>query len=156
MYRKAAASLVILVLSSTASAQSMLDCSKLESEAERLECYDKVAGRVEKKLEEESYKGTTEQRVEARNESITEEVVGTVPDEVVPNLLKLEIKVAHRDSNRRVTYQTVDGRYFRRNSSTGVTFKPGDICTIQKGVMSALFLVREDGKRNKVKELSVE
>lgn len=134
----------------------MLDCSKLESETERLECYDEVAGRVEKKLEEDTYSGTTEERVDARNESITEEVVGPVTHEQAPVVLKVEIKTAHRDRNRRVTYETVDGRYFRRNSSTGVTFKPGDVCKIEKGVMSAIFLVREDGKRNKVKELSVE
>ena len=154
MYRKTAAALVIILVSSTVNAESMLDCSRLEAEQERLECYDRVAGRVEEKLEE-SFSGTTEDRVEARNESITEAIVGETADSEVPNLLRLEIKKVIRDRNRRVTYQTVDGRFFRRSTGSNVTFKSGDICVIEVGAFSATFLVREDGKRNKVKELSV-
>jgi len=154
MYRKAAAALAILIVSSTVNAESMLDCSRLEAEKERLECYDRVAGRVEEKLEE-SFSGTTEERVEARNESITEAIVGEEVDEEVPSLLQLEIKKVIRDQNRRVTYQTVDGRYFRRSTGSNVTFRAGDTCVIEKGAFSAILLVREDGKRNKVKELSV-
>ena len=85
MYRKTTAALVILLVSSTANAESMLDCSRLEAEKERLECYDRVAGRVEEKLEE-SFSGTTEDRVEARNESITEAIVGEAADSEVPDL----------------------------------------------------------------------
>jgi hypothetical protein len=133
----------------------MLECAKLESEEDRLACYDEVAGRVEKQLDEPK-QGTTEERVEARNEAIAEAVVGKEVDESVPDPLQIEIAKVIRDSNRRVTYQTTDGRFFRRSTGSTVTFREGDLCTIEKGALSAKFLVRNDGRKNKVKELNVE
>jgi len=147
--------LIILASASVASAQTMLECSKLESEEDRLACYDEVAGRVEKELDE-PLRGTTEERVEARNEAIAEAVVGTENDEAAPDLLQVEIAKVIRDSNRRVIYQTTDGRYFRRSTGSTATFSEGDLCTIEEGVLSAMFLVRSDGRKNKVKELNVE
>jgi len=156
MYRKTAAALIILGISSTASAQSMLECSQLEEEKDRLACYDKVAGRVEEKLEEER-SGTTEQRVEARNEAIAEEVVGEdVANESVPDLMMVEIGRIMRDRSRRVIYRTTDGRYFKRSSGSRITFRTGDSCSLEEGMMGSLFLVRTDGQKNKVEELSVD
>jgi len=154
MFRKAVAALIILAFAPVVSAQTMLDCSKLESEKDRLACYDEVAGRVEKKLEE-SHPGTTQERVEARNEVIAEAVVGEDSEERMPDLLKIEIQKVLRDDNRRVTYQSSDGRFFQRSTGSRITFKAGDICTIEEGVLGSLFLVRDDGSKNKVRELSV-
>ena len=154
IYRKAVAALILVAFASIASAQTMLECSKLEGEEARLACYDEVAGRVRKELEVPQ-QGTTEQRVEARNEAIAEAVVGGETENDVPDLLKLEIEKVIRDSNLRVTYRTTDGRYFRRSSGSKVTFRAGEICTIEEGMLGSVFLVREDGAKNKVKELSV-
>lgn len=154
MYRKAAATLIILGLASTAGAQSMLECSQLEDQQARLECYDEVAGRVEEKLEKERT-GTTKERVEARNEDVTEEIVGAKPSEVVPDVMAIEIEKVIRDRNRRIIYKTADGRYFRRSSSSRITFRVGDNCVIEDGMFGSIFLVRNDGQKNKVEELSV-
>lgn len=154
LYRKATAALIILASASLANAQTVLECAKLENQEDRLACYDEVAGRVEKKLDEPQ-QGTTQERVEARNEAIAEAVVGAETEEDVPDLLRLEIETVIRDSNRRVIYKTTDGRYFRRSTASSVTFRAGDVCSIEEGVFSAIFLVRDDGKKNKVKELSV-
>ena len=154
IYRKAAAVLILVALAPIASAQSMLECAKLENQADRLACYDEVAGRVEKKLDEPQT-GTTQERVEARNEAIAEAVVGAETEDDLPDPLQLEIQKVIRDSNRRVIYQTTDGRYFRRSTGSNVTFRKGDLCTVEEGMLSAVFLVRQDGKKNKVKELSV-
>ena len=132
----------------------MLECSELENQQERLKCYDEVAGRVEEKLEKERT-GTTEERVEARNEEVTEEIVGAKPSEVVPDVMAVEIEKVIRDRARRVVYKTTDGRYFRRSSSSRVTFREGDNCAIDKGMFGSMFLVRDDGQKNKVEELSV-
>jgi hypothetical protein len=155
MYRKAAAALIVLSVASTANAQSMLECSQLENEEERLECYDEVAGRVEEQLEEKR-QGTTDERVEARNEAVTEEVVGVKPDENVPDLLTVDIAKVIRDRNRRVIYKTTDGRYFRRSSRSVITFRVGDTCAIEEGMLGSTFLVRDDGQKNKVEELNVD
>ena len=112
MYRQIAAALIITGFSSIAGAETLLECSRIEDAAERVACYDKVAGRVEDKMEAD-YEGTTEQRVEARKDSIAEEVVGD--DEPVPELLVLEIKRVIRDRVKRLIYETTDGRFFRRN-----------------------------------------
>ncbi len=145
----------MLSLASTAGAQSMLECSQLENEEDRLECYDRVAGRVEEKLEEKR-SGTTAERVEARNEAVTEEIVGAKSDEKVPDLLTVEIAKVMRDRSRRVVYKTSDGRYFRRSSGSVITFSVGDTCEIEEGMLGSTFLVRADGQKNKVKELSVD
>lgn len=156
MYRKAAASLVILVFASTANAQSVLECSRLDSEAERLECYDRVAGRVEEKLEEKP-SGTTEERVERRNEALAEAVLGDESANAeVADIYTVTIKKVQLDRNRRPIYTTDDGRYFRRSSSSRITFRAGDVCTIEEGMMGSKHLVREDGQKNKVEELNVE
>lgn len=155
MYTKAAATLILIGFASTAGAQSMLECSQLEDQQERLECYDEVAGRVEEKLEKERT-GTTQERVEARNEDVTEEIVGARPSEVVPDILSVEIDKVIHDRTRRVVYKTTDGRYFRRSSSSRITFRVGDNCVIEDGMFGSIFLVRDDGQKNKVEELSVD
>ena len=86
---------------------------------------------------------------------ITEEIVGAKPSEVVPDVMAVEIEKVIRDRARRVVYKTTDGRYFRRSSSSRVTFREGDNCAIDKGMFGSMFLVRDDGQKNKVEELSV-
>lgn len=151
MYRKIAAILLVTFFSCSVSAETLLECSKIEDATERVACYDQLAGRVEEKLEEK-YEGTTEQRVEARKIDIAEEVVGS--EAAAPELLLLEIANVYRDRNNRVTYRTTDGRYFKRSNSEKFTFKVGDICTLKKGAFSSIYLIREDGLKSKVKELS--
>jgi len=143
---------MIISFSSSVGAETLLECSRIEDDEARIACYDGLAGRVEVKIED-SYEGTTEQRVEARNESVVEEVMGS--DESVPDFLTLEIKDVIRDKTRRITYRTTDGRLFKRSSGSSISFKVGDKCTLEPGIMGAVFLVREDGKKNKVKELSL-
>jgi len=151
MYRKIAAVLMIISFSSSSGAETLLECSQIEDAAKRVACYDKLAGRVEDRMEDK-YEGTTAQRVEARKDSIAEEVVGS--DETAPELLTLEIKQVFRDRNRRITYLTTDGRLFRRSTGSTISFKAGDKCNLVAGVMGSIFLVREDGRKNKVKELA--
>ena len=150
IYRKITSVLIVIGFSSSAGAETLLECSRIEDAAKRVACYDRLAGRVEEKMEEK-YEGTTEQRVEARQESITEEVVGS--DGPAPELLALEIKRVFRDRNRRLIYVMTDGRIFRRSPGSQISLKAGDKCNLQTGVMNSIFLVSEDGKKSKVKEL---
>lgn len=131
--------------------ETLIECSKIEDPTDRVACYDKLAGRVEKKLEG-GFSGTTEQRVEAMNQSISEEVVGGAAK--VPEILSVEIQSVLRDRNRRVTYVTTDGRYFKRSSDAKTTFEVGDKLVIEEGMMSSKFLVRGDGRKNKVSEVN--
>jgi hypothetical protein len=149
MYRKIVFGLMLASVYSSLAAETLLDCAKIEDPAERVACYDKVAGRVEKKMEAPQT-GTTEERIEARNLSVAEEVVGGKNEP--PPVDSVEIKSVLRDRNRRVTYVMVDGRRFKRSTSERVTFKSGDKLTIEDGLFGSKFLVRDDGQRNKVSE----
>lgn len=149
-YKQIAATFLIAGFSASVNAETLLECSRIEDTDERVACYDKLAGRVEEKMDE-AYSGTTEQRVEARNESIAEEIVGA--KEEAPDLLIVEIEKILRDRTNRITYLTTDGRLFKRSPDSRVTFKAGDKCSLRSGVMKSLFLVRDDGKQNKVTEL---
>ena len=151
MYTKIAAVLLLMSFSWSAGAETLLECSQIEDAAKRVACYDQLAGRVEEKMEEK-HEGTTQQRVEARTESIAEEVVGIV--EQAADVQGLEIKRVVRDRTKRVTYVTTDGRVFSRSSGSRITFRVGDKCELESGVMSALFLVCNNGRKNKVKELA--
>ncbi len=144
---------MILSFSSSQGAETLLECSQIEDAAERVTCYDRLAGRVEEKMEE-TYDGTTEERVEKRTESIAEEVVGSAETVAAPEVSNLEIKRVVRDRNRRVTYVTTDGRVFQRSSASRITFRVGDRCELESGVMNSIFLVCNDSQKNKVKELA--
>ena len=151
MRKKIAAILLILSFSASQGAETLLECSQIEDAAERVTCYDQLAGRVEEKMEEK-HEGTTAQRVEARTESIAEEVVGVV--EQPADIHDLEIKRVVRDRAGRVTYVTTDGRVFQRSSGSRITFRVGDKCELESGVMNSIFLVCNDDQKNKVKELA--
>jgi len=135
----------------SAHGESLMDCAKIDDVDARIACYDRLAGRVEKKLEEE-YSGTTEQRVEKRAKEITEEIVGTTVK--APTIMTLQVKTVNRDRTGRITYVTTDGRLFRKVASKPVSFRKGDRLQIEDGVLGSIFLVRDDGMSIKVKELA--
>ena len=152
MYRKIAL-LALLLASAGVNAQTLVECSKIADAAERVECYDKVAGRVEKKMVEPQV-GSTEERIEARQQAVAEEVIGDAS--VAPDIVTLKIARVVRDRSRRVTYVSEDGRLFARSSSEMKNFKVGDTVRIESGMLSAIFLVRDDGVKIKVKEVNRE
>lgn len=152
MYRKIAL-LALLLASAGVNAQTLVECSKIADAAERVECYDKVAGRVEKKMVEPQV-GSTEERIEARQQAVAEEVIGDAS--VAPDIVTLKIARVVRDRSRRVTYVSEDGRLFARSSSEMKNFKAGDTVRIETGMLSAIFLVRDDGVKIKVKEVNRE
>ena len=151
MRKKIAAILLVLSFSTSQGAETLLECSQIEDASDRVACYDLLAGRVEEKMDEKR-EGTTAQRVEARTESIAEEVVGVI--ELPADIHDLEIKRVVHDRAKRVTYVTTDGRVFQRGSGSRITFRVGDKCELESGVMNSIFLVCNDSQKNKVKELA--
>jgi hypothetical protein len=144
---------ILLAASTGANAETLIECSKIADAAERVACYDNLAGRVEEKMVEPQV-GTTEERIEARQLSVAEEVVGDGSQ--APDIVTLKISRLIRDRSRRVTYLSEDGRLFARSTSETKNFKVGDTVQIEKGMLSGIFLVRDDGMKIKVKEVYVE
>lgn len=144
---------ILLVTSTAANAETLLECSKIADPEERVACYDRLAGRVEEKMEKPQV-GTTQERIEARQQSVAEEVMGDASQ--APDIVTLTISRVIRDKTRRVTYLSEDGRLFARSTSETKNFKEGDTVRIEKGMLSAIFLVRDDGMKIKVKEVYLE
>jgi hypothetical protein len=146
--------LALLGISSPALSSTLLECSKIIDPAERVACYDGLAGRVEKKMEEakESHVGTTEERIQTLNEGIADEVLGE--DTPEPEILSLKIKEIVMDKRTgRIIFLAEDGREFARSASSMRKFDVADEVSIERGMLGSMFLVRQDGLRIKVKEL---
>jgi hypothetical protein len=141
---------ILLAASTAANAETLIECSKIADAEERVACYDRLAGRVEEKMVEPQV-GTTEERIEARQQSVAEEVIGDASQ--APDIVTVKISRVIRDKTRRVTYLSEDGRLFARSTSETKNFKEGDTVRIETGMLSAIFLVRDDGMKIKVKEV---
>ena len=151
MYRKIILAVILLQASYAFSADdSLLECAKIKDNAQRVACYDKVAGRVQKKLDQE-YSGTSTERKQAKDESISNEVVGIKANKT--EYKGISITEIRYDRNRRPIYSTNDGRYFRRSSDSPTTFVKGDEVHVKQGMFGSLFLIRDDGLKIKVEEI---
>jgi len=153
MYRKVI--LLILVLQSgyavAADDTTLLKCSKIKDSAERVACYDKVANKVQQKLNTE-YNGTAQERKQAKDESISNEVVGIQANKT--EMTGSTITGVTWDRNRRPVYATSDGRFFRRSSDSHSSFSQGDEVHVKQGMFGSLFLIRSDGLKVKVDEIN--
>lgn len=150
MHKKIIVTFVFIQFAPLLTAETLLECSKIEDASVRVTCYDKIAGRIEEKMDQ-NQEGTTKQIVQKKNQSIAEEIMGN--ESPAAQLMTFKIKKILRDRNRRITYVTVDGRRFRRSTSATTNFTVGDTLRIEEGFMGAIFLVRDDGRKIKAKEL---
>jgi hypothetical protein len=141
----------LILNSGSVFAQDILSCSKIESDAARLECYDQVAGRVERALSED-VKGTATVRIKEREESIKSAAIGDydVADQEYDGF---SIKNITLNNQRRPVYHSDDGRFFQQVSGIAPMAQLGDKVELEQGFLGSLFLVTEKGARFKVKEL---
>ncbi|MBT3425551.1 MAG: hypothetical protein HOL98_16820 [Gammaproteobacteria bacterium] len=140
--------LLCLVIPQVFSA-SLLECAAIEDVDTRLECYDKMADRVQIKIiEVEEVRATTEVKKALRQE-VLETVIAMEPE-----VDEIKIVDIYRNKIMRVTYIAEDGRRFSKGSTTPSQFRKGDLVRLEKGFMGAKILVRADGLRIKVKEIS--
>ena len=132
-------------------AQDILSCSKIEIDSARLECYDQVAGRVERALSED-VKGTATTRIKEREESIKSAAIGDY-DVADQEYVGFAIKDITLNSQRRPVYHSDDGRFFQQVSGIAPMAQIGEKVELEQGFLGSLFLVTEKGARFKVKEL---
>lgn len=151
MRKKTVIPILLLLFAMNAMAKSLMECTEIDDVDERVACYDAVAGRVEKKLDEK-HEGSTSERVEAKNRSITEEVVGR-DKSPQQQLTIMRISELVRTRVGRVIYVTDDGRLFRKVSQVPVNFSEDDRVALREGMFGAPFLVNEEGLALKVREI---
>jgi len=130
-------------------AATLLECAAIEDVDKRLKCYDKMADRVQAKITEvKEIRATTEVKKALRQE-VVESVIA-----VEPEVDEFKIAEIYRNKILRVTFIAEDGRRFARDSSARSQFKRGDLVRLGRGFMGSKILVRSDGLRIKVKEIS--
>lgn len=151
MCKKAAILISVFLVATNLGARTLMECAEIDDVNERVACYDELAGRVEEKLDKK-HAGKTRQRVEAKNRSITEEVVGA-EESPERRLTSMQIDRVVRNRNGRVVYVTTDGRMFRKISQIPANFRKNARVRLQDGVFGSSFLVDEDGLKLKVREL---
>lgn len=154
-YRLCLTLLCFGMLSQSVSAQSFMECSDIELDAERLSCYDAAAAAIKASIEKPQV-GSSEQRQEQRNAEVAAIVFGeeAAPEivEEVPEQITFVIKDVLYTQRRDTIFVAEDGRLFKKTSDTQVTIKPGERVAIEDGFFGSIFLVTEKGVRIKVKE----
>jgi hypothetical protein len=149
-WKKIALGLLLLCLAiPSAFSASLLECAALEDVDKRLKCYDKMANRVRTEITEvEEVRASTEVK-----QALRQEVVETVIS-VEPDVDEFKIVEVFRNRFMRVTFIAEDGRRFSKGSTTPSVFRKDDLVRLEKGFMGSKVLVRSDGLRIKVKEIS--
>ncbi len=140
---------ILMSVAGGARGASLLDCADIESVEARLACYDELAGRVEEKISESQAPAVSTQKREVIRQEAAAVAIGQKP---VTDAFT--IKRAIRSKIMRMTYIGDDGRRFVDQSTHQVTFRAGDRVRLERGFMGAKILVRSDGLRLKVKEVT--
>ena len=141
---------LLLGVSIPLSAQDILSCSQIGNDAQRLSCYDSVAGRVEEALTKD-VKGTAVSRIKEREESIQNAVIGNY-DVAAQEYEGFVIAKVYLNNQRRPVYVSEDGRTFQQVSGIAAVASSGEEVQLEQGMFGSLFLVSEAGVRTKVKE----
>ena len=140
---------ILMSVAGGARGASLLDCADIESVEARLACYDELAGRVEEKISESQAPAVSTQKREVIRQEAAAVAIGQKP---VTDAFT--IKRAIRSKIMRMTYIGDDGRRFVDQTTHQVAFRAGDRVRLERGFMGAKILVRSDGLRLKVKEVT--
>ena len=147
--KKIAIGLLLCMVIQPIFAASLLECAALENVDKRLKCYDAMANRVQTKIiEVEKVRATTEVK-----QALRQEVVETIIA-VEPEVDQFKIVDIYRNKILRATFIVEDGRRFAKDSGTKSMFRKGDLVRLERGFMGSKILIRSDGLRIKVKEIS--
>ena len=140
---------ILMSLAEGARGASLLDCADIESVEARLACYDDLAGRVEEKISESKAPAVSTQQREVIRQEAAAVAIGKKPATD-----SFTIKRAVRSKILRMSYISDDGRRFVDQSTHQLAFNEGDRVRLERGFMGAKILVRSDGLRLKVKEVT--
>jgi hypothetical protein len=143
-------SVLILVVAPATVAQDLMGCRAIYSDTLRLACYDAVAGRVQKALDED-IEGPATTRIKEREESLKAAVIGDY-DMAQQEFEGFTIKAVTRNAQRKPIYESNDGRMFQQVSGLIPLAREGERVELEQGLFGAVFIRTQDGLRFKVKE----
>ncbi len=143
-------SVLVLVAAPATVAQDLMGCRAIESDTQRLACYDAVAGRVQKALDED-IEGPATTRIKEREESLKAAVIGDY-DMAQQEFEGFTVKAITLNAQRRPIYESTDGRIFQQVSGLIPLAREGERVELEQGLFGAVFIRTQGGLRFKVKE----
>ena len=150
---------IYIVLTSSANASEANRCVSIVDDVKRLACYDSlfIDESIEPKvIELDTIKKSVEtlKKTESELEDATIKAAQDAYNQVIEDAKAMDVAKVTEGRNKKVYYYMNNDRIFRKNTSRSATFRVDDIVELEGGALGAQFLINQNGKRIKVKEIN--
>ena len=150
---------IYIVLISPVNAKDSNRCVSIVDDVKRLSCYDSlfIDQSIEPKvIELDTIKKPVEtlKKTESELEDATIKAAQDAYNQVIEDAKAMVVAKVTEGRNKKVYYYMNNDRIFRKNTSRSATFRVDDIVELEGGALGAQFLINQNGKRIKVKEIS--
>lgn len=150
---------IVLTSSANANASEANQCVSIVDDVKRLSCYDSLF--IDESIEPKVIElGTIKKSVETLKKTESELEDATIKaaqdayNQVIEDAKAMVVAKVTEGRNKKVYYYMNNDRIFRKNTSRSATFRVDDIVELEGGALGAQFLINQNGKRIKVKEIN--
>ena len=150
---------IYIVLISSVNAKESNRCVSIVDDLKRLSCYDSlfIDQSIESKvIELDTIKKSVEnlKKTESKLEDATIKAAQDAYNQVIADSKAMVVEKVVESKNKKIYYYMKNGRIFRKNTSRSATFRVDDIVELEGGALGAQFLINQNKKRIKVKEIN--
>lgn len=143
-----------------ANANESNQCISIIDDMKRLSCYDSlfIDQPIEPKvIEVDIIKKPIEnlRKLESDRENATIKAARDAYNQIIADSEAMVVKKVAENKNKKVYYYMKNGRIFRKNTSRSATFRMNDVVELEGGALGAQFLINQNGRRIKVKEVQL-
>ena len=150
---------IYIVLISSVDAKESNRCVLIVDDVKRLSCYDSlfIDQSIEPKVVElDAIKKPVEtlKKTESELKDATIKAAQDAYNQIIEDAKAMVVTKVAEGRNKKVYYYMNNDRIFRKNTSRSATFRVDDIVELEGGALGAQFLINQNGKRIKVKEIN--
>ena len=150
---------IYIVLISSVDAKESNRCVLIVDDVKRLSCYDSlfIDQSIELKVVElDAIKKPVEalKKTESELKDATIKAAQDAYNQIIEDAKAMIVTKVAEGRNKKVYYYMNNDRIFRKNTSRSATFRVDDIVELEGGALGAQFLINQNGKRIKVKEIN--
>lgn len=150
---------IYIVLISSVDAKESNRCVLIVDDVKRLSCYDSlfIDQSIELKVVElDAIKKPVEtlKKTESELKDATIKAAQDAYNQIIEDAKAMVVTKVAEGRNKKVYYYMNNDRIFRKNTSRSATFRVDDIVELEGGALGAQFLINQNGKRIKVKEIN--
>ena len=147
------------MLISSVDAKESNRCVLIVDDVKRLSCYDSlfIDQSIEPKVVElDAIKKPVEtlKKTESELKDTTIKAAQDAYNQIIEDAKAMVVTKVAEGRNKKVYYYMNNDRIFRKNTSRSATFRVDDIVELEGGALGAQFLINQNGKRIKVKEIN--